>query len=319
MILAEKSLGSIEEISKSLELLKRMESPISRLVQRDLAFERRIEKEERLEFLKWLSPLDFQEQHREVSSLRLQNSGKWVMEHKAMLRWRNASSSSIMLLRGVPGSGKSMLASRVIDSLSEQSTEMSMVQLAYFYCKRRSSEPERQCPRQILASILRQLTIDTSGTDSLCRENMFSEFRQRQEKAEKDGFRMAPLRINESLRLIEDVTAVDPVFIVLDALDEVEEAHRYELIEALTSLIKNAQNVVKILVTSRDDDQIIRLLAEAETLFIGPSETKEDMALFIRHHIQKRKNDQTGFLSDISSAEFESQLYERLKDKAGEM
>ncbi|KAK1984738.1 ankyrin repeat-containing domain protein [Colletotrichum cereale] len=210
MLIAELTINNVGTTSGMLLLLKQLEAPIANLFQQHLDLRLEPEKgPERCEFLNWLSSLAYQDQHREVSTVRLKHSGNWIMEHQKM---------------------------KV-----------------------------------------------------------------------------------ECLSLIDGVLATGSAFVVIDALDEVDDTERVKLIGPLISIVRNAQNSVKVILTSRDNEQILSLLREAPKLAIRPQETRQDMALFIRHKIQRRKEECIGVLGGNLSAEFENKLFECLQKRAAEM
>ncbi|EXF84740.1 hypothetical protein CFIO01_13630, partial [Colletotrichum fioriniae PJ7] len=319
VVLAERSIACAEEVSKTLQLLEPLSASVAQLIQRDISLQQKANSKKWLEFLDWVSPIDFHGQHREVSHRRLPQSAEWILKHESMLKWTESESSSILLIQGVPGSGKSMIASKIIDSLKESLASAHGSRMAFFYCKRNAAEPERQCPTQILASILRQLVINTGCTDPNCREAMFHDFRQRKERAKSDGFKLLNLQFQESSQRIRETVRLGPVFIIIDALDEVDASRLPELTEFLCFIGKEAQKPVKILITSRNHAQIHSLLSLATKLNIQPEDNSNDMDLFIRHNILKGKQEKVGVFSGATSEDFEIKLRNGLKQKAGEM
>ncbi|KAB2575166.1 hypothetical protein DBV05_g6187 [Lasiodiplodia theobromae] len=170
----------------------------------------------------------------------------WLLDHPEYCQWRATSSSSILLLHGIPGCGKSMLASRVVDLLlSERAGNPITAPFAYFYCADYEAEPERGQPDKILRSIVRQLTVSAQPQRKV-RDAVLSEYERRRAEAELDGFEAKTLQVNDCVRLILDVTNSNPVTIVVDAVDEVKEQGRYELLHALSQIISSANNVTKV-------------------------------------------------------------------------
>lgn len=47
--------------------------------------------------------------HEQTKSEVLKGTGSWFLRHPDFLKWRDESASSILWLRGIPGSGKSKL------------------------------------------------------------------------------------------------------------------------------------------------------------------------------------------------------------------
>jgi hypothetical protein len=47
--------------------------------------------------------------HKQTKGEVLKGTGKWLLENPSFLKWKNESASSILWIRGIPGSGKSKL------------------------------------------------------------------------------------------------------------------------------------------------------------------------------------------------------------------
>ena len=83
------------------------------------------------------------------------------------------------------------------------------------------------------------------------------EYEVRKNLASKDGSALKKLTVEDCIRLIVELANSHPLTIILDALDECEEDTRYELLEARDEIISKSREVVKILVSSRDDIDIV--------------------------------------------------------------
>lgn len=67
----------------------------------------------------WISLSPYNRHHLYVSESRLPGTGQWLLNHPQYVDWLTSSCSSVLLLHGIIGSGKSTLTSLVIDSLSQ--------------------------------------------------------------------------------------------------------------------------------------------------------------------------------------------------------
>lgn len=262
-------------------LLTSLNEPIKRLVDHSSISAQVLQENRHLQLLHWLSPVPFSSHHKRHSESRIPGSGQWLLDHDRYLNWRNTSSSSIFFLHGIIGSGKTSLASAVIDSLlHESSRQASPAPVAYFYCTKNSAEAERSNPEEILRSILRQLTVSHRSSSTI-HERVLQEYDRRQAVAKVDGFEIVRLKAADCVRLILDTTAANPATIVLDAVDEIQSSSRHVLLSALTQIVQDSLSVVKVFVTSRDDTNIYTLLSSAVTLRIQIEHTRKDMDEFV--------------------------------------
>lgn len=106
-----------------------------------------------LKFLDLIPPIDCQTKHNHVkSSIRTHpTAGEWLLRSETYNTWKSGNSSTRLLwLHGIPGVGKTVICSRVIDDLRNKQNHP----VVFFYCHDTSA---RYDSRSILASLLRQL------------------------------------------------------------------------------------------------------------------------------------------------------------------
>ncbi|KAL8789942.1 MAG: hypothetical protein Q9195_006603 [Heterodermia aff. obscurata] len=274
-------------------LLENLEKPIIRLADHSTMSLRSLESGKFLALLRWLSPVPFSRHHECNSEIRLETTGDWLLGHPSYLGWNRSSSSSLLLLHGVQGSGKTILASAVIDSFLQKTIgETHHAQVAYFYCAKNGFEAERSDPDDILRSLVRQLTFSTE-TQRVVHESLVIEYDRREAEAQLDGFDTPRLRSAECINLILDLAALNPLVLIIDAIDEVRNSRRHELIDGMNAIISRAGNVVKIFLTTRNDSQIFALLPETQSLCIHESDNARDVEKFVRrtvaHAVQTRR------------------------------
>ena len=307
-----------KEVASMSAFLTSLSEPIKRLVDHSYICTRSIEENQHLELLNWLSSVPFSSHHKRHSQSRIPGSGQWLMDHNRYLDWRNTSSSSIFLLHGIIGSGKTSLASAVVDSFFHESFgQASPAPIAYFYCTRNAAEAERSNPEEILRSILRQLTVSHEPSPTV-HERVLQEFERRQAVAKVDGFEVTKLQAAECTRLILDTTAANPATIVVDAVDEIQPNSRHTLLSALAQIVQDSSNVVKIFITSRDDSNIYALLPHAVALRIQHGLTRKDMNDFVHREILAAIQNQR-MLNGMVSEKLKQDLLSALVAGAGEM
>lgn len=163
----------------------------------------------------------------------------------------------------------------MIDNLDQEiAAGRNLPPIAYFYCARDSAEPERSKPEEVLLSIARQL----SGRDL----NFPIRAAANEKYLAMNSFRRRRLTLQEAVDLILSITHDDPVTILIDALDECDPLHRHELLEAFDTIIQQSANIVKIFVSSREDNDIVCKLESSPNLYISADDNKKDIEEFIR-------------------------------------
>lgn len=71
-----------------------------------------------------------------------------------------------------------------------------------------------------------------------------------------------------------NITTTKPVNIVLDAVDEVPSNLRHVLLSAIARIVRDSLSIVKVFVTSRDDNNIRLLLPNALTFRVEKEYTR---------------------------------------------
>ena len=311
-------IDTAKDVATMTALLTSLNEPIKRLVDHSSISTQVLQESQYLQLLRWLSPVPFSSHHKRHSESRIPGSGQWLLDHHRYRDWRNTSSSSIFLLHGIMGSGKTTLASAVVDSfLQESSGQVTPAPIAYFYCTKNSAEAERSNPDEILRSILRQLTV-SNGSSSTIHERVLQEYERRQAVAKADGFEIARLQAAEGVRLILVTTEANPATIVLDAVDEIQSSLRHVVLSALIQIVQDSLSVVKVFMTSRDDSNIHALLPNAAAIRIQNKFTQTDIAEFVQRKLSSAIQDRR-ILNGIVSDSLKQDLMSALIAGAGEM
>ena len=90
-------------------ILQDLQQPMNRM-ERDLqTLHDGFTDDERSEVLRWISPIPYIQHHNQAKSDVLPGTGAWFLKDEKVLSWLSSSSSSIMWLHGIAGSGKSKL------------------------------------------------------------------------------------------------------------------------------------------------------------------------------------------------------------------
>ena len=311
-------IDTAESLASMHALLASLSEPIKRLVDQSSICTQVLQQTQQLQVLHWLSLVPYPSHHKRHSESRIEGSGEWLLHHEKYLNWRNSSSSSVFLLYGIPGCGKTSLASAVVDSFLQGNTgQASPAPTGYFYCTRNLGEAERSNPDEIMRSILRQLTV-SHGSSSTVHERVLKEYERRQAQANIDGFEVMRLLVPECVRLILETLAINPANIVIDAVDEIEPSSRHVLLSALTQIVRNSLSVVKVFVTSRDDSNIHVLLSDAVALRILPEYTRKDIEGFVHQEVLSAIQNKRLLNGDVSD-NLKRSLMKALVDGAGEM
>ena len=139
------------------------------------------------------------------------------------------------------------------------------------------------------------------------------------EKEKKSGHPSTSLDFRETRRYFEGaISRCGDLFIVVDALDECETAERDEVTTFLSSLLERGEDRVKILITSRPEDDLSLAFDGQASYRIDVNDTANDIEPFVANRVdqlvQSRK-----LLRGGVSPQLRSEIIDTLNRKADGM
>lgn len=219
-------------------------------------------------FLNWLTPISHAPRLHDNRAKKAPGTGRWFLESDKYVHWME-NSSRTLLLTGIPGSGKSILASTIIDHLSNTFSGDTTVGLCYlFFDFWRSDE---QALVHILSALVKQLAqSQPSWPPSL--EELYHHHRLGQTRPS----------VEEISRILCDVASMySRVFIVVDAIDECPtlDAGRSKLISELLDL--QTKTGANLLATSRILPEIKERFNNDEAIMVDIHACEQDIDLYL--------------------------------------
>ncbi|KAK6865444.1 hypothetical protein PG995_001972 [Apiospora arundinis] len=267
-------------LNKLRDILQGLDRPISRISAQLGKIQDELDQESRYKILRAISTISYATHHKVAFQGRLRGSGKWFLDKSVYVAWRESSCSSVLWLHGVPGSGKTKLASLVVDDLKP--TE----HIAYFYCMRNPSEPLRALGQSILASLVRQLASVDPSKPLL--SPIVSQYQSALDGYE--GFEDQSWTVDDCRSVLLDLLDEYPaVTIIIDALDEVDGEGRQELMDILSELLQDSNSLVKVFISSRDSADIALSLEGSPNVYIEAEDNTLDVETFITDRLAKAK------------------------------
>lgn len=187
----------------------------------------------------------------EVSSRRQRGTGQWLLESKEFLNWRSGA-NGVLWCSGMPGAGKTILVSTVIDHL-RASLDLDMG-LGFIYCDYKRQKA--QTPKNLLGGLLKQFSQERP---SIC-DGLRSLYERKKEPSLDE---IAPA-------LRTSTGTFSKVFIIVDALDECSEigGDRKTILEELGVL----SNMANIMITSRPHVNVEEYFQSIQNLEIVASD-----------------------------------------------
>lgn len=184
-------------------------------------------------------------------------------------------------------------------------------QPVFFYCSRNPAEPTRSDPTSILASLARQLSSLGPGKPLLKPTvDLF-------EKEEAEGFASGQLQIEESCQLIMQLIELYPqTTVIIDAMDECNPTTRLQLLKALENVLQASSSLVKVFVSSRDDQDIVLRLSNYPNLEINSQRNSDDIVRFVKDEVERLIQDGKLLRHSSSQAEMKKLVTDRVIEGA---
>lgn len=147
-----------ENISRANEALQQVASTI--LIRQNTAFQDTIDqfylKEESKEIIRWLDSPSPASSHRDASAKHREATGAWLLNDAQFTDWKSHP-SSFLWIQGSAGTGKTVLASTVINQLLEDCENLAKAGIAFFYFDF-NNQSTMQDHNRLLRSLIEQLS-----------------------------------------------------------------------------------------------------------------------------------------------------------------
>ncbi|KAH8895430.1 ankyrin [Thozetella sp. PMI_491] len=210
----------------------------------------------------WLQPTDYDaegSEFRKHSDSYLPGTGEWILSSDTYRKWHASSDDGLLWIRGIPGSGKSVCAASLINKLATDQVPV----LFFFF-------------RQIIDANHNHVS---ALRDWLVQILKFSPPLQLElQKHVKEYRAVDSLAINDLWRYLRLGLSHQKAYIVVDALDEMDQSHDTEaFLESLADLSRWRPSKMKVIITSRPVPSVERPLRLAKTLNIFLEERMVDL------------------------------------------
>jgi Cdc6-like AAA superfamily ATPase len=228
--------------------------------------ERQQRKHKRQAILEWLTPIDYATSQNDYIGRRQAKTGQWLLDSAEFLAWVEAD-KRILFCPGIPGAGKTILTSIVVNELSTRYNDDKSVGIAYLYCNVKRKEDQKL--HKLLASLLKQLSQQRSPLPG-CVKSLYDKHKDKRTQPS----------IDEILRVLQSVAVqYSRVFIIVDALDECDTSDgcRHRLLSGLFDL--SAKCKANLFITSRPIASIEKEFEGKMKLEISASE--EDVQRYL--------------------------------------
>jgi hypothetical protein len=187
--------------------------------------------------LDWLTTIDYGSQQSDFIARRQAGTGQWLLDLTEYQEWTETA-KQILFCPGIPGAGKTILTSIVVNDLQARFQDNVNIGIAYLYCNFRQQADQKV--EHLLSSLIRQLSQDQPSLPESLRI-LYAKHKGRTRPS-----------VDELSGVLQTVASLfSRIFIVVDALDECQlsDGSRSKLLTML--FILQSETGANIFVTSR--------------------------------------------------------------------
>ncbi|RPB22653.1 hypothetical protein L211DRAFT_788395, partial [Terfezia boudieri ATCC MYA-4762] len=239
-----------------------------------------------LELLRMLTPLEPLKRHQDVKLLRTKNAAAWLLGLESFCKWRDSNTTPVekggrvFSCYGIPGAGKTVISSVVIDNIYSQNKVYSNIGIACLYADYK--DQSNQTLAHILGSFLRQfLTTASECIPDALFEKLDVILKQGGKVGTEDIMALLKIRLQQLKR----------AFICIDAVDELDPNVQRQLFDVLRELGTNYDNT-RLFLTGRGhiESEVQKRLHVLQKHQVVITASEQDIQEFLEQQIKDDLN-----------------------------
>ncbi|OBT43608.1 hypothetical protein VE00_07037 [Pseudogymnoascus sp. WSF 3629] len=232
----------------------------------------RQEDHEREKILSWLSPVSPSARQSEVFNSHQDGTGMWLLKTERFQQWVGGE-EQILFCPGIPGAGKTVLSSIIINHLEQVFPNQDEIGIAYLFCNYR----QQHTLVELYSALLRQAVQRKPSIPESIR-SFYQNYSLKGSRPSED-------EVFGELRSV--LSSCTRAFVIIDALDEcpISDGGHSVRHPFIRQLVRLQDEGFKILATSRPDQEIAAYFEGVTSLEIQAS--TED----IQHYVDMRLGD----------------------------
>ncbi|KAK2026335.1 purine and uridine phosphorylase [Colletotrichum zoysiae] len=263
----------VEEQRVAKEALQELRKAIAATESNMERLRNHIQSEEDMNALEWLASFDYGPQQSDLLSKCHPGTGQWLFESGEFTKWENSPSGTTLLCTGIPGAGKTIITSLVINHLHTRFGDVPEVGIAYIYCNFRRHYQQQYA--DMLASLIKQLC-QTQPT-------LPGAVRALYERHRKQRTRPSLEELSDALQAVLLMYARS--YILVDALDECQslDGTRSAILSHLFRIQNNS--ATHLFFTSRHIPDVLKHFRDCERLEVRAMD--QDVLSYVDGHLPR--------------------------------
>ncbi|KAH4106786.1 hypothetical protein HBI82_035170 [Parastagonospora nodorum] len=223
----------------------------------------------------WLSAANYEADQETFFNICQQypGTGHWLFLDNKFNSWFDSMfcSNHLLWLNGIPGAGKTVLASLVINELQKPAQKQQGISVIFFYCRYLDSE------RSTFLGLARGLLAQLLSQDDALLSYLH-------DRASKSGQTILSTPSIAKDLLETSICNSDKLYVVIDGLDECERDERRQIVaffeDIHASLPQDEADSLRCLFLSQDDNIARKDFAKVSSLKITEAHTRKDIQAY---------------------------------------
>lgn len=230
------------------------------------------------EVIEWIAGAPTHLDHEAFCAARedYKGSGDWILKQEKVQNWREEDIpvSSILWLNGIPGAGKTILASVIIEKCLKEARFAT----GYFYCK--DGDPDMNNCISVFKSLLGQLLTQYRDPVPYCYDR-------------KSSSGELTLNSTHLTTQILDLFCqkIPKLYIIIDGLDECDTSERKQILTFFNKIVNRCDayepGKLRVLFISQDYNDIAKALSTAGIISLKPKDNENDIKGFVNKWAKK--------------------------------
>lgn len=206
------------------------------------------------------------------SKRRSQPCGKWLLSHPVLQAWLQSSEHHTIWVTGVPGSGKTVLSTSIVDRVREYVKDDSEKILAFIYCEK-GGENDLSLT-SILATIIAQIL---ANLDSV--PGCISAACEISERYGRSNISTA----DQPMVILKDlISSIQRLYIIVDGLDEFQDVP--SAMETFKQLVADTETV-RFCLFSRELAALHSQVSGVTRISLGPAAMNTDIENYVSRQL----------------------------------
>ncbi|KAG6841042.1 hypothetical protein C0991_002350 [Blastosporella zonata] len=246
-----------------------------------------VETARRLRLVTWINAPSYESDFHTAEEKYHSGTCEWILKREGYVEWIARKENPLLVIYGIPGAGKTILSSWLINQAQSRAIENEGIVLYHFF---KASDDSKNTPMAAIRSLINQLYDRLRQRQHVLLSEFESDLEGLSSKNQISFMHLWGLFSSSLTRLHASSSVTTAVTVILDAMDECKGTKPF--VRELHKQVHAASGLIRVIVTSRKSGDHVDEFARAPldrllVLEITKDNVKHDIASFTKYKITK--------------------------------